>query len=748
MTMAQPKGSPAAAGGIGADLLELVGVVRRRRRLILATLVIGSGLALLIGLQRAPRYTAEATLVIGAPQSKIIAADEVLSGPAAEPGTLETQINLIRSRSHIERVVAALDLANDPEFNPAGRGPTDGPRKTRLAEPWRQLIGWLPASWPIASGAAEEGLDDAPEVSGGTLDEVAREVAGRLQVEQRGRSYVVGIRASSSDPYKAARIANAAARLYVQEQLEIKRVATSRAAAWLQERLRALQGELQASEEAVERYRAANQVVDGDAQELGERERYELRRELAEARASLAEKQAGLQLIAQVQSRQPSLASVPDVLASPLLVELWRQEIELQRSEADLRSTYGRNHPRMLALGAELDDLQRKMAGEVERAVHALQTEATVVDSRVAALEDELAALEAARDSSRGAGVRLHQLEREAEANRELYESFLQRYKETREQQALVEPDVRIISEAKPPTVPSSPGPRLFLLAGLTVSSLAGVLTALLLERCDRGVRSGKQLESAFGLTCLGLIPDVADKQGDLRPHQYLLLRPFSQYAEAVRLAYTALRLRDADHPPKVIQITSAVPGEGKTTFAVSLAASLAQSGMRVLLFDLDLRRPTVGREIPLGEGGAFARFVAGEQQSDEAVQRDPESGIEVISFQHSRLNPTRLLQSQRMAALIGLLRASYDCVILDGPPLLGVSDSKLMTALADAVVFVVRWEETTLDLVEDAVRQLEAAHARIGGAVITQVDVERHAQYGYGGIDSYFSKYRDYYAN
>ena len=118
-----------------------------------------------------------------------------------------------------------------------------------------------------------------------------------------------------------------------------------------------------------------------------------------------------------------------------------------------------------------------------------------------------------------------------------------------------------------------------------------------------------------------------------------------------------------------------------------------------------------------------------------------------MIAFQHSRLNPTRLLSSRRMASLIGLLRNSYDCVILDGPPLLGVSDSKLLTELADAVVFVVRWEHTTLDVVEDAVRQLEAVRAKVGGAVITQVDVERHAQYGYGGIDSYFSKYRDYYA-
>ena len=742
MTMAQPRGSPVATGGIGVEVLELAGVLRRRRRLILAVLVIGTGLAVLVGLQRAPRYTAEATLVIGAPQSRIIAADEVMGRLSVEPSTLETQINMIRSRSHIDRVAAALDLANDPEFNPAGRRHAG----TAPGEPWRKLLGWLPEDWLIPSGVAEEGPAAGSETPGENLDEVARRVAASLEVEQRGRSYVVGIRVSSSDPYKAARIANAAARLYVQGQLETKRVATSRASAWLQERLEVLRAELQASEEAVERYRAAHHVVDGRSQELGERERYDLRRELVEARASLAEKDAGLRLIEHVQARQGSLEAVPDVMTSPVFVELWREEMALRRSEADLRSTYGENHPRMQTLRAELANLHRKMAAEIDRTVLALRAEVKVAETRVAALEDDLAAQEDASVSSRGAAVRLHQLEREAQANRQLYETFLQRYKETREQQAIVEPDVRIISEAQPPAVPSSPGPKLFLLAGLTVSSLAGVLVALLLERFDRGVRSGKQLEGAFGLACLGLIPDVDDKRGELRPHQYLLQRPFSQYAEAIRLAYTALRLRQAE-PPKIIQITSAVPGEGKTTFAVSLAASLAQSGMRVLLFDLDLRHPSVARELPLAEGGAFSRFVAGEQRSDEAVQRDPESGVEVIAFQHSRLNPTRLLSSRRMASLIGLLRNSYDCVILDGPPLLGVSDSKLLTELADAVVFVVRWEHTTLDVVEDAVRQLEAVRAKVGGAVITQVDVERHAQYGYGGIDSYFSKYRDYYA-
>jgi polysaccharide biosynthesis transport protein len=748
MAIAEARIIPGMTGGPGADLRELAGLFRRRRRLILSVVLLGTGLALLVGLQVTRKFSAEATVVIEGRQTNILDVDAVLTELTADPSTVETQINVIRSRSHVDRVIDRLDLTRDPEFNPDVRYRIGSPLKLRVSDPWRQLVGWLPENWLIASGLAEEGLEADWPIAEDARDEVARAVAGSMQVQQRGRSYVIGIRFTSSDRQKAARIANAIARLYVQDQLDSKRSATSKAASWLNQRLDGLRAELQLSEEAIERYRGANRVIDVASGELGDRERYDLRRELIDARTVLAEKQASLQLIDALRAKDESLESVPDVMSSPLFVELWRQEMELLRVESEFRNTYGVNHPRMQELIAETANVHRKMAAEIDRTVLNLENDAKVIETRIAAIEHDLDALEGVRTSSREAEVRLHQLEREAQANRELYQAFLQRYKETREQLEIVEPDVRIISEAKPPTLPSSPGPRLFALAGFTLSSLTGVLLALLLERLDRGVRSGKQLESAFGLPCLGLVPDIAAKTQARRPHQYLLSRPSSAYAESIRLAYTTLRLGHEGDPPKVIQVTSSVPGEGKTTFAVSLATSLAQSGLRVLLFDLDLRHPTVPREIPVVEAGGFVQFVAGEADHDEIVQRDPESGVDVISFKRSRHNPTRLLSSQRMAMLIGLLRSSYDRVIIDGPPLLGVSDSRILTEMADAVVFVVRWETTTLDLVRDAVKELEAAHAKIGGAVITRVDVERHALYGYGGIDSYFSKYNDYYVN
>jgi capsular exopolysaccharide synthesis family protein len=737
----------AGSGGMGADLFELSGVLRRRRGLILGTVGLGTGLALLVGLARVPQYSAEATLRIEGRQSHVFDADAVLDGLSAEPGTVETEINVIRSRRQVDRVLEALQLAKDPEFNPAIVRRPDGTLAMRERGTWRQLVSWLPQNWLIADGVAKDGAAEGVEITSEIVDEVAGNVARRIEVQRRGRSFVIGVRASASDPRKAAQLANAAARLYVEQQLETKRAATRRASAWLEERLEALRAELQTSEETIQRYRAAHGLTRGAVANLSDRERYDLRRELIDARGVLAEKQATLSRIRQLQSQDDSLDSVPEVMASPLFVELWRREMELLRTEADYRGTYGENHPRMQALTVESANLRRKMIAEIERTMRGLEIDSRVLESRIVAIEDNLDALDSARASDGAAEVRLHQLEREAQANRQLYESFLRRYKETREQQEIVEPDVRIVSEARPPTRPSSPGPHLFALAGFTVSSLAGVLLALLLERLDHGVRSGKQLERAFGLACLGLIPDVRRQAGDLRPHQYLLEKPFSQYAEAVRLAHTALRSR-VEGPCKILQVTSAVPDEGKTTFAVSLATSLAQNGLRVLLFDLDLRHPTVLREIPLGEAGGFEQFTASERPRDEMVQHDPESGIDLITFQRQRLNPLRLLGSRRMRLLIDLLRSSYDYVIVDGPPVLGVSDSKVLTEMADAVLFVVRWGETTIDAVEDALKELAAARATLGGAVVVQVDVDRHAQYGFGGIDSYMSRYSDYYVN
>jgi polysaccharide biosynthesis transport protein len=211
---------------------------------------------------------------------------------------------------------------------------------------------------------------------------------------------------------------------------------------------------------------------------------------------------------------------------------------------------------------------------------------------------------------------------------------------------------------------------------------------------------------------------------------------------------HAALHLGNVDEPPRVVQVTSAVPAEGKTVFAVSLAASLVQAGRRTLLLDLDLRHPSVTREVAGAEGDRLIPYLMGEARLEDLVTRDEASGLDIVCLRRTPRNPPALLGSQRLRSLIEDLRRRYDHVVIDSAPILGMRDSKLVAGLADATLLLVRWERTTHDAVADALKELADIKAPLAGVVIAQVDVERHARYGYGGIDGYYSKYKYYYTD
>ena len=301
---------------------------------------------------------------------------------------------------------------------------------------------------------------------------------------------------------------------------------------------------------------------------------------------------------------------------------------------------------------------------------------------------------------------------------------------------------------AAPPDRPSTPGPKLFGAVGFTASLMLGTLLALLLERLDSGLRSGKQLEASLGLPALGLVPRVERLKRNQKPHQYLIAKPLSAYAEAIRAIYTSMQLSDVDNPPKVVLVTSSLPQEGKTTLAVSLATFVARSSQRVFLMDLDLRHPSIQRELRVTPTTGFVEYMAGERTIEEVIQHDEETGLDYLPVKRQTANPTDLLSSQKMRHLIRQLREAYDYVVIDSAPLLGVTDTKVAALLADKVLFATQWEKTTKDTASNGLAHLREIRASVAGAVLTQVDVVKHAQYGYGDVGQYYGKYQKYYVN
>lgn len=737
----------------GLDVKDLLSIFRRRRRVILSSILLLTALAVLGSLQITPQYTASALIMIDPRRSNVVDTESVIQGLGTDASTVESQIRVIGSRFQLERLARRFSVVNDPEFNPALRQPERGV-DVQLQGVAASLLGWLPDSWLIVAGLAGEPaltpLDDGQEEFVSLEREQAIEdFASRFKVVPEGRSYVIKLSFTSKDPRKAARIANGAAELYVDALREEKVGKTERSTRWLADRLDELRREVEAAESAVELYRIKHNVTEAQGVSLNEARLFELNQKLSDLRADYAGQMAKVSRIKTMRGLSlVSLEAVPEVLASMTIINLREREAGLLREESELRSIYGARHPRIQTLQEEKASLQAKVQAEVTRIIKTIENEGDIAAERIRALEAEIDTVKQGTTQDRGLALELRELEREAEASKSLYTTFLQRYKETEEQSALIEADAKVVSTAAAPTEPSTPGPILFGAVGFTAATMLGTLLALLLEQLDRGIRSAKQVEELLGLRALALVPRLDRLRRRQKPHQYLLTKPLSAYAESLRGLYTSLQLTDVDNPPRTVLVTSALPQEGKSTLALSLATFAANhSNRKVLLVDVDLRHPSVHRDLKVQPQQGLVEFIAGERSLDEVLAFDEASNLHYLPIRRQTASPTALLGSPRMEELFATLRERFDFIVLDAAPLIGVTDSKIAALKADCVLFTMRWGHTNKETANSALAHLREVKANIAGVVLTLVDVHKHAQYNYGDIGQYYGKYKKYYA-
>jgi exopolysaccharide transport family protein len=757
------KGDPAKALFDDNELIDVVGMfgaLRRRKWSIAIITILGTTAGYFYGSSVIPVYNAKATLLVEPAQTGIA---ELETTPGTSVTTdfnvIATQIRLLQSRSYQARVMEDLGLFDDPDFNYALAEPEEGKAAFEnvldkislrvLTEPLNALASWLPAEWFVARGAAQE----QPEMLESTDPLMARERAidafsGSLELLSDPAAYVINIGFNSTDREKAARIANRVAEMYVDDQLNNKTFATDRTSAWLEERLAELEVELREAEKRVADFRSTNLVGAGQGMTLNQQELSDLNRDLIVARGEMAENQAKLRLIRELRNAGRSVDSIADVVNSPLIFSLRQEETQLLREEAELSSLYGERHPRMIHLQNDKRNIANKIAAEIDRVVQTLENDLRVTSTRVATIESQLSNVKSQNVTDQSAEVQLAQYERQAESIRTLYENFLSRFKETREQLEIVQPDVRIVSMANPPTRPTTPGKRLFAAAGFVVSFGLAALLAIILDRFDRGIRSAKQIESRLGLSTLSLVPYLDRLKRNQKPYQYLMAKPLSAYAEALRRVYMAVKLSNVDREPKVVLVSSSLPQEGKTTFAVSLATFAARSHKRVLIMDLDLRHPSVHRELGWQVSGGLVEYMAGERTLEEVIHHDLETGLNFLPIKGQTTNPTDLLDSQKMRLLVESLRDSYDYIILDSAPLASVTDTRVAALLADKMIFCIRWGQNVVVAAEESIQTLREVNIEPAGAVLTMVDMKKHAQYGYGDIGQYYTQSQKYYVN
>lgn len=701
------------------DLRHIGGVLRRRWMVLTAAMLAAIIIAAAAYLVAEPRYLATAQVALERTAERVINVDSVVPTTDPDSAAVDTEVQALRSPELIGRVVDRLRLASNPAFNEAaGQGvPTAQP----------DLIGRQRAIGTVLSG---------------------------LTVKRDGLSYAISVSFEGGTAAEAARIANALVDDYVSGQAGAKAYATQRARGFLEQRLQELRAQVLGAERAVADYRAAhNLFAVSEGSTVTQQELSGLSTQLAQAKAENAAAQARLSAARAQVSGGRSGEELGDSLDSPVVSQLRAQRAEAAREVAALEKRYGPRHPALIQAQNQLRTADQHIAAEVQRIVANASIQASIASQRAGSLAGSVAQTQGKLASDNEASVRLGELERNAESARTLYQAFLDRYRQTVAQSGLERSDAYIVSRARVPGAPTSPNMLIYAAMAVIGGLGVGVLLVVLLQLLERGVETSDAVEETLGLATLAAIPDAHTLPGYRKaglpapPAELMLKRPQSTYAEAFRTLRTSIQFAEAARPIRVVAITSAVPGEGKTTTAMGLARAMAAAGSKVLLIDADARRRASSKQFAENVGVGLDQVLAGQATLDQAIVKDSVSGACLLP-QRLDSEGIGLTESPRLAELIEQVRERYDFVILDTPPVLPVDEARVIASMADGVVFLVRWRKTPSKAASVALRRLYDVHAEMLGAVLTLVDVREQERAGYGDGSSFLKAYRPYYAD
>jgi capsular exopolysaccharide synthesis family protein len=693
-------------------------VLLKRRWTVLGCTALVAAVAIIGALLQTPLYRSTATLQIESSALRIVNMEGV-EAIDASGDYMSTQIELLKSRAVVLRAVRQLGLVSDEDFQNAVSRPGG-------------IAGIV---------SLFRGKDAKPDAASRSLEsreaEAVDRVMGNRQVQVVGYSQVAKVTFASPDPRVAERVSNGLAQAFMEANLSRREENSKYARTFLEDRLSQLKLKLEDSERALIAFAQEQRLASLDQNtSLASANLTQLNDALGTATAD--------RIRAESVWRQAQVGGglSSDALKSPMLDKLRETRNDLKAEYEAKRATFKADYPEMQQLARRIAEVEARIKEEAGAYATAAQAEYEAARANETLLREQVASLQSELLDLQGRSVQFNILKRESDTNRQLYDALLQRYKEIGVAGGGASNNVSMVDPALP-GYRFKPDIRRSALIGLLLGLMLSFALAFLLERLDETIKTPEDIERQLRLPVLGIVPKVGE--GLLEAMAEDTRSPFS---EAYRSLRTGLQYATEAGAPKILLVTSAVAGEGKSTTALMLARKFAQLGVKVLLIDADLRKPSLHKRLNVNNPTGLSEYLAGETDGPEMFKPTAQANLTVVTSGATPSNPAELLSAARFRTLLTLATQNFDQVIIDGPPLLGLADVPIIANAADGTLIVIEAGHARIGVLRGAMKRLFAVRARITGALLVKYD-PKAAGHGYGrgygyGYSDYFYHYSD----
>lgn len=712
-------------------LLDLIATIRKYRRVVLSFFLVVFGLVVLFTYAATPVYEGTTKILIEKGEGSELTARG--RGSSYDPVFYETQLQLIRSRAVVARVVDMLNLEQDYDqyLNSVNKN------RTVLQFVWKALGDVASDTSGLLFGQKENTKEESDRKAG-----IVEKITENLLVRPLEGTRLVVISYHSPNPELAALVANTTAKAYIEETLQLKMDATRRSLDWMSRKAEDEAQKLKASEQALQDYMKANDIVTmEDRIAVVPEQLSEINIQLLRAETRRKELEILVRKINGAGKNYRKLESISAITSDSALQSIRAQIVETEKNIMQLSNKYGSKHPLMVKVKGDLSVLERKKRQEIDRIIDSLRNEYELALSNERTLRGKLSGTKTEALGLSEKFIQYGALKRIVDTNRQLYDALMLKLKEQSITEETNPVNLWIVEEASAPKEPSKPWKKGNLMLGFAISLVGGVLLAFSLDYFDNTVKDPEEAEGVLGVPILGVI--AKRRHVKYNVEETVLREPQSSFAESYRGLRTAVFLSFADQAPRRILLTSAGVGEGKTTTSVNLAMALAQSEKKVLLIDGDLRKPRIHNVLKVPNARGLSNYLAGAVEG-HIVQKTQVKNLFVITAGPIPPNPSELLISSRLPGLVDSMNAEFDVIICDSPPVLPVSDTRLLCRLFEGVIMVTAGGKTTYEFADRALRSVRDTGARILGLVINGLEIDKTSYYHHSYYHHYGGEKKD----